>query len=77
MHRFLLEDRVEKEPLQKLRLPSARMASLDLKAWLPWPIRVRKVPQGCEIVTADSYLQTRNLIGQLRVTAVSNLNRSI
>ena len=36
MHRFLLEDRFrEKEPLQKLRLPSARTASLELKAWLP------------------------------------------
>ena len=43
----------EKEPLQKLRLPSARKASLELKAWLPWPIRVRKVPQGREIVTAE------------------------
>ena len=33
MHRFLLEDRVrEKEPLQKLCFPTARTASLELKA---------------------------------------------
>ena len=58
----------EKEPLPELRLPSARTTSLELKAWLPWPIRLRKVPQGREIVTAEevtnknSHLYTRNLI---------------
>ena len=50
-----LEDRVpgfsEKEPLQKFRSFSARTASLELKAWLLWLIRVSKVPPDAEEVT--------------------------